>query len=185
MTETADTVREALQLPVHSSAGPRRGVALLIVLVTTAVMGALSTEFAYNTRTNIWMAGNVTADTQAFYHARSAATIGRSPPGASASAAGAAGPGAGTCGASPAIPSGVGANGVWPPICGVGAYIPGGAPIIPGVIAGVAPYWPAIWGVAPYWPAIWGVALYWPAIWGVAPYGAAPGRWGVMAGVAP
>ncbi|MGM0576680.1 MAG: general secretion pathway protein GspK [Myxococcota bacterium] len=55
--------------------GTQRGVALLMVLVTVAVMGALSTEFAYNTRTNIWMAGNVTADTQALYHARSSMEI--------------------------------------------------------------------------------------------------------------
>ena len=53
----------------------RPGVALLIVMVTVAIMGALSTEFAYNTRTNIWMAGNVTSDTQAYFHARSATEI--------------------------------------------------------------------------------------------------------------
>jgi hypothetical protein len=40
-----------------------------------AVMGALSTEFAYNTRANIWMAGNVTASSQALYHARGASKI--------------------------------------------------------------------------------------------------------------
>ena len=55
--------------------GTQRGVALLVVLVTMAVMGALSTEFAYNTRANIWMAGNVTASTQAYYHARSISKI--------------------------------------------------------------------------------------------------------------
>jgi len=48
---------------------------LLVVLVTLAVMGALSTEFAYNTRTNIWMSGHIRADTQAYYHARSATRI--------------------------------------------------------------------------------------------------------------
>jgi type II secretory pathway component PulK len=53
----------------------QRGVALLIVLVTTAIMGAISTEFAYNTRTNIWMAGNVMASTQAYYHARSVSKV--------------------------------------------------------------------------------------------------------------
>ena len=52
----------AVRASVGAQIGPeQRGVALLIVLVTTAVMGVLSTEFAYNTRTNIWMAGNVTA----------------------------------------------------------------------------------------------------------------------------
>ena len=73
--ETTCALRSAVQMPVGAREGKRPGVALLIVLVTTAVMGALSTEFAYNTRTNIWMAGNVTADTQAYYHARSAAEI--------------------------------------------------------------------------------------------------------------
>ena len=48
--------------PAVARRGSRqRGVALLVVLVTMAIMGALSTEFAYNTRANIWMAGNVTA----------------------------------------------------------------------------------------------------------------------------
>jgi hypothetical protein len=64
--------RDTVRADVPSS---ERGVALLVVLITVAVMGALSTEFAYNTRTNIWMAGNVTSDTQAFYHARSATEI--------------------------------------------------------------------------------------------------------------
>ncbi len=69
---TRRAAREAVRADVP---GTQRGVALLIVLVTVAVMGALSTEFSYNTRTNIWMAGNVTADTQAYYHARSAIEI--------------------------------------------------------------------------------------------------------------
>ena len=64
--------RETVRADVPSS---NRGVALLIVMVTVAIMGALSTEFAYNTRTNIWMAGNVTSDTQAYFHARSATEI--------------------------------------------------------------------------------------------------------------
>jgi hypothetical protein len=69
---TRAAVRETVRADVP---GTQRGVALLIVLVTVAVMGALSTEFAYNTRTNIWMAGNVTAETQALYHARSSMEI--------------------------------------------------------------------------------------------------------------
>ena len=69
---TRAAARDAVRADVP---GTQRGVALLIVLVTVAVMGALSTEFAYNTRTNIWMAGNVTADTQAYYHARSSLEI--------------------------------------------------------------------------------------------------------------
>lgn len=69
---TGAAVREQVRADVP---GTRRGVALLVVLVTVAVMGALSTEFSYNTRTNIWMAGNVTAETQAYYHARSSLEI--------------------------------------------------------------------------------------------------------------
>lgn len=69
---TSDAVRGTVRADVP---GTERGVALLVVLVTLAVMGALSTEFAYNTRANIWMAGNVTASTQAYYHARSVGQI--------------------------------------------------------------------------------------------------------------
>ncbi len=69
---TGAAVRETVRADVP---GTERGVALLIVLVTVAVMGALSVEFAYNTRTNIWMAGNVTASTKAYWHARSVTEI--------------------------------------------------------------------------------------------------------------
>ena len=72
VTVSLEAARETVRSDVS---GSNRGVALLVVLVTVAVMGALSTEFAYNTRTNIWMAGNVTSDTQAYYHARSATQI--------------------------------------------------------------------------------------------------------------
>ena len=50
---TMTSARDAVRADVP---GTQRGVALLVVLVTMAVMGALSTEFAYNTRANIWMA---------------------------------------------------------------------------------------------------------------------------------
>ena len=69
---TGGAMRDTVRAEVP---GTQRGVALLVVLVTMAIMGALSVEFAYNTRTNIWMAGNVTASARAFYHARSVTEI--------------------------------------------------------------------------------------------------------------
>ncbi len=69
---TGASVRDTVRADVP---GTQRGVALLVALVTVAVMAALSTEFAYNTRTNIWMTGNITAATQAHFHARSATRI--------------------------------------------------------------------------------------------------------------
>ena len=76
LKEASLVTAEAARATVRSDVpGTQRGVALLVVLVTMAVMGALSTEFAYNTRANIWMAGNVTASTQAYYHARSVSKI--------------------------------------------------------------------------------------------------------------
>ena len=76
LPEAGRVVRHALGKTVGTRMiRGQRGVALLVVLVTTAIMGAVSTEFAYNTRTNIWMAGNVMASTQAYYHARSVSKI--------------------------------------------------------------------------------------------------------------
>ena len=76
LKEAARVTASAARATVRSDVpGTQRGVALLVVLVTMAIMGALSTEFAYNTRANIWMAGNVTASTQAYYHARSVSKI--------------------------------------------------------------------------------------------------------------
>ena len=53
----------------------RRGVALLLVIFTLLILVVLSVEFAYTTRANITMNGNIASSTQAFYHARSASKI--------------------------------------------------------------------------------------------------------------
>lgn len=52
-----------------------RGFALLTVIVTVAILSALSVQFTYNTRANIWMAGNLDASVQAYFNARSATKI--------------------------------------------------------------------------------------------------------------
>lgn len=71
---TRAAVRETVSADLPGTS-KRKGVALLMVLVTVAILAALSTEFAYNTRTNIWMSGNIRAQTQAHYNARSAMQI--------------------------------------------------------------------------------------------------------------
>jgi len=53
----------------------RRGVALLIVMATVAILSSLSVSFAYNQRTNIWMSGNITAATRSYWAARGALNI--------------------------------------------------------------------------------------------------------------
>lgn len=53
----------------------RRGLALLLVLIITAIIAALSVQFTYQTRTNLWMGGNLYASTQAHFNARSAMKI--------------------------------------------------------------------------------------------------------------
>jgi hypothetical protein len=73
---TGEGVRALCRAPVGpSTSSARRGVALLVVLVATAVVLILATEFSYNSRTNLWMSGNIRAATQAYYNARSATQI--------------------------------------------------------------------------------------------------------------
>ncbi len=55
--------------------GTRRGLALLMVMIIIAIIGALSIQFTYQTRANIWMSGNLYASTQAYFNARSAKEI--------------------------------------------------------------------------------------------------------------
>lgn len=55
----------------------RRGVAMLIVLTTVAILGAFSTEFSYNMRVSVRQAGNMRREVQAYYNARSAMEIAR------------------------------------------------------------------------------------------------------------
>lgn len=65
---------------VRTSLGPRRatrerGLALLMTIVVAAILASLSVQFTYNTRSNIWMTGNLKASTQAYFNARSATRI--------------------------------------------------------------------------------------------------------------
>jgi hypothetical protein len=77
------TARAALRLTARAVAATvradvakaRRGVALLIVMVTVAVLIAVSSSFAYSQLTNIWMSGNITAATKSYWSARGALKI--------------------------------------------------------------------------------------------------------------
>ena len=55
--------------------GRERGLALLMAMVVTAILGALSVQFSYNLRANLYMSGNLEAATQAYFNARSATKI--------------------------------------------------------------------------------------------------------------
>lgn len=55
--------------------GRERGMALLMAAVVTAILGALSVQFSYNLRANLYMSGNLEAATQAYFNARSATKI--------------------------------------------------------------------------------------------------------------
>lgn len=67
----ADTVHRT-----GASKGRPRGIALMMVLIMTGIIAALSVQFTYHTRTNLWMSGNLLASTQAQFNARSAMKIG-------------------------------------------------------------------------------------------------------------
>jgi type II secretory pathway component PulK len=81
LTRLREGVRDAWRLirPGIAVDGdrPERGVALLMVLVTVAVMAAFSTEFSYNARVNLRMASNLEREVQAYYHARSSIEVAR------------------------------------------------------------------------------------------------------------
>ena len=68
---------DRLSPPPRSAPGRARGVALLLVMVSIAVLGALTGEFAYESRGAILAATNAEAEVHAFFHARSAMEISR------------------------------------------------------------------------------------------------------------
>jgi len=79
MTEALSLTRRAVADTVHRTGtrdGRPRGIALLMVLILTGIIAALSVQFTYHTRTNIWMSGNLLASTQARFNARSSLRIG-------------------------------------------------------------------------------------------------------------
>ncbi|SET57106.1 general secretion pathway protein GspK [Stigmatella erecta] len=64
-----------------SQKGPRsqrtRGVALIMVIISIAVLTVVATEFAYNTRVDLQLAANQRDEVRAFYMARSGIALGR------------------------------------------------------------------------------------------------------------
>ncbi|MBM4386749.1 MAG: hypothetical protein FJ088_03360, partial [Deltaproteobacteria bacterium] len=52
-----------------------KGVALILVLASVAILAAFSSEFAYRNRVNIHIGTNIARDIQAYYHARSAMEV--------------------------------------------------------------------------------------------------------------
>ncbi|MFT7578998.1 MAG: hypothetical protein ACI9MR_000660 [Myxococcota bacterium] len=69
---TRGAVGDALMAPAIKA---RRGAALLIALAVIAIVGAVSTQFVYHTRSQIWMAGNYATQAKAYFHARSGTKI--------------------------------------------------------------------------------------------------------------
>ncbi len=65
-------VRGAVRIRAN---GKERGLALLMAMVVTAILAALSIQFSYNLRANLYMSGNLEAATQAYFNARSATKI--------------------------------------------------------------------------------------------------------------
>jgi general secretion pathway protein K len=57
--------------------GPMRGVALIIVLTTLAILTSIGVEFSYSTRVNLKLAENMRDEMRAFYLARSAISMAR------------------------------------------------------------------------------------------------------------
>ncbi|HZH04201.1 MAG TPA: type II secretion system minor pseudopilin GspK, partial [Myxococcaceae bacterium] len=54
-----------------------RGVAMLIAIISIAVLTVLATEFAYNSRVDLQMATNARDELRAYYMARSGVQLSR------------------------------------------------------------------------------------------------------------
>ncbi|PKN55924.1 MAG: hypothetical protein CVU56_18805 [Deltaproteobacteria bacterium HGW-Deltaproteobacteria-14] len=79
MRDAFALARRGVADTVHRTRSPKgrpRGIALMMVLIMTGIIAALSVQFTYHTRTNLWMSGNLLASTQAQFNARSAMKIG-------------------------------------------------------------------------------------------------------------
>ena len=57
--------------------GPQRGVALILVLTTLAILTSIGVEFSYSTRVNLKLAENLRDEMRAYYLARSAVNMSR------------------------------------------------------------------------------------------------------------
>jgi general secretion pathway protein K len=73
MSTQRHTLRKRLSRQLRSE----RGIALLMVLVTVAVLTAVVAEFVYQTRVEVQMAANVRDRVKAYYLARSATNVAR------------------------------------------------------------------------------------------------------------
>ncbi len=98
--------------PSNERAAGSRGAALLLVIVSIAVVTALTVDLAYNTRVSLQLAVNARDDLEAYYLARSAVNLSRlvlhfqqqlDAQGAAAGAALRAGPLAGLAGMTPSV----------------------------------------------------------------------------------
>jgi general secretion pathway protein K len=76
MKASASAVRESMRAGPRSGRSPH-GVALLLVLVTMAIMAAFTTEFHYKSYVSLHVASNLRDDVTAYYHARSAMEVAR------------------------------------------------------------------------------------------------------------
>ncbi|MFN2547926.1 MAG: hypothetical protein ABR567_10870 [Myxococcales bacterium] len=54
-----------------------RGVALILVLTTVAILTAIGVDFSYSSRVSLKLAENLRDDTRAYYLARSAINLSR------------------------------------------------------------------------------------------------------------
>ncbi len=69
--------RSARRLGRGGAFGPQRGVALILVLTTLAILTSIGVEFSFSTRVNLKLAENLRDEMRAFYLARSAVNLSR------------------------------------------------------------------------------------------------------------
>ena len=77
LTATAPPKRTARRLGRGGAFGPQRGVALILVLTTLAILTSIGVEFSFSTRVNLKLAENLRDELRAFYLARSAVNLSR------------------------------------------------------------------------------------------------------------
>jgi general secretion pathway protein K len=77
-----ESIKKALQRPVFGSTSPRRrrrerGVAMLLVITSIAILTAVAVDFQYNASVDLQMAANARDELRAEYMARSAVNVSR------------------------------------------------------------------------------------------------------------
>src|SRR4051812_23835336 len=73
----ADHARAASGLLMRDKNHNRRGVALILVLTTVAILTAIGVDFSYGSRVNLHLAENARDELRAYYLARSAVNLSR------------------------------------------------------------------------------------------------------------